>query len=71
MATERLQHLPALLPFGALLLMTGRDILVLVLGPAYRHLADMYARRKRRLERQRLLKLRKQASNYTINYFSS
>jgi hypothetical protein len=66
MATQRVQLLPALLPFGALLLMFGRDILVLVLGPAYTHAAEMYARRQRRLERMRLLKMRKQASDASI-----
>lgn len=61
MLTQRLQRLPALLPFGALLLLAGRDIIVLVLGPAYRSAVEAYTRRQRQLERLRLLKLRKQA----------
>jgi hypothetical protein len=62
MLTERLQQLPALLPFGALLLLTGRDLVVTILGPAVRHASDVYQRRKRRLERLQQLKLRKQAT---------
>jgi hypothetical protein len=62
MASQRLQNLSALLPFGALLLMAGRDILVFILGPAYTAAAEAYARRQRQLERMRIHKLRKQAS---------
>ena len=60
LVSQRLQNLPALLPFGALLLMAGRDILVFVLGPAYHAAVEAYARRQRRLERLQLLKMRKQ-----------
>ncbi len=61
MLTQRLQRLPAILPFGALLLLAGRDVIVLVLGPAYHSAVEAYKRRQRQLERLRLLKLRKQA----------
>jgi hypothetical protein len=69
MLTQRLQRLPAILPFGALLLLAGRDIIVLVLGPAYRGAVEAYRRRQRQLERLRLLKLRKQAlpNPFTLN----
>jgi hypothetical protein len=48
MITERLQLLPALPPAAALVALVGRDLMVLVLGPAYRQIREALARRRRR-----------------------
>ncbi len=60
MLTGRLQKLPAMPPFAFLLLLAGRDIVVTVLGPAAHATYEWHQRRKRKLERDRQLKLRKQ-----------
>ena len=61
MIADRLRNLPAFVPFMVLVSIMSRDILKAFLHPAWLFARDYWARRKRRLERKKIMEMRRKA----------
>jgi hypothetical protein len=58
---ERIRNFPGFVPFGLLLAIMARDILKAFLQPLWRVAKEWWTRRKRRIERKKILEMRRKA----------
>ena len=58
---DRLRNFPAFIPFSLLMGIISRDILKVFLKPMWIFSREYMARRKRRMERQKLIKMRRKS----------
>ena len=61
LVTDRIRNLPGFVPFALLLSIMARDILKAFLQPAWRFSSDWWARRKRQIERKKIMEMRRKA----------